>query len=91
MRSNYKGIVAYDDVVLGEAMMDFWASITQPKYITDWHFSGLGMVYYGGNDGSKKEGKSEASESEKSKVAIRKGSGKGNNKTGKSKGKPNWR
>lgn len=46
LESNYKGIVFYDDVSLNEEMKKFWDSIEQEKLITDWHFSGFGLVKY---------------------------------------------
>lgn len=50
-RSGYKGLVFYDDIDLNDAMRRFWKNIELPKYETDWHFSGFGMVSYGGDYG----------------------------------------
>lgn len=65
-KSGFKGVVLYDDVLLNPMMIDFWyEKIKNPKCLTMWHFSGQGMVYYGGNDGSKEGEKKELWKSEK--------------------------
>ena len=47
LKTSYTGVVFWDDVMLNEGMKSFWNSVDCPKIVTDWHFSGFGMVEYG--------------------------------------------
>ena len=49
LKAMYNGIVFWDDVSLNEGMSVFWDSVDCPKILTEWHFSGFGMVEYGQN------------------------------------------
>ena len=45
--AEYKGLVFYDDIILNQAMVDFWGSIEQDKQSCAWHGnSGFGLVRY---------------------------------------------
>lgn len=46
LKSKYNGFVFWDDVQMNLGMKAFWDSVDVPKMVTDWHFTGYGIVKY---------------------------------------------
>lgn len=47
VKSGFEGLLILDDVLLNEAMKDFYDSIDYKKELVFWHHSGTGLVYFG--------------------------------------------
>lgn len=45
-KAQYHGIVFWDDVQMNPAMKSFWDTVDCPKIVTNWHFTGFGLVEY---------------------------------------------
>ncbi len=46
LKLNYNGYVFWDDVQMNLGMKSFWDNVDRPKMVTDWHFTGFGIVQY---------------------------------------------
>jgi beta-1,4-mannosyl-glycoprotein beta-1,4-N-acetylglucosaminyltransferase len=49
LTASFRGVAAFDDIFLNDGMRRFWENIEHPKVVTDWHFSGFGIVDYRGD------------------------------------------
>lgn len=46
LKLSYTGYVFWDDVQMNLGMKSFWDNVDCPKMVTDWHFTGFGIVQY---------------------------------------------